>query len=306
VPVTVCIAALINFVYPDRQIGRAAIAVADRMLTSGDIEYEPAQTKISFLHRRIIALVSGDITVHSEAITHILRQLTVDPVDDVERVADLYAAEIRAIRKHRATTRYLSPLNLNGDSFVTKQKDMLPQLVYDITNQMQDYALNVETLIVGCDGNLGAHLFHIDGYGLTTFHHDINFAAIGIGGDHARSQFMFARYPRDVNLYKALPILYAAKRRAEVAPGVGKESDWLLITKEGCQLIFPRMIRELEEAYNEYYATDQCRAARVEQRLADAMDEEIKKSQQVDADQRPTEDIDLERPSTQPGAKLGA
>jgi len=294
--VTVCIAAMINWIYPDKQIGRAIIAVADRMLTSGDIEYEPPQFKIAFLRKRIIALVSGDITVHSEAVTRTQRQLASDPTDDVEQVADLYAAAISETRRRRAATQYLLPLNLDEQSFLSKQKDMLPQLVYDITNQMQEYSINVETLIAGCDERLAAHLFHIDGEGAKTFQHDINFAAIGIGSDHAKSQFMVSRYPKIVNYYKALPILYTAKRRAEVAPGVGKESDWLLITRDGAQFIYSGLIDELEKAYDEFQTATQAKLTEVEARLAKVMEEAVAKTEIPTADQQPAEKIDLDRP----------
>jgi hypothetical protein len=70
---------------------------------------------------------------------------------------------------------------------------MLPQLVYDLTNQMQEYQLDVEALIVGRDDRTSAHIFHIDRTGIKTYQHDINFAAIGIGAEHAKSQFMFSR-----------------------------------------------------------------------------------------------------------------
>ena len=99
---TVCIAALINWAYPDKQSGRAVIAVADRMLTSGDVEYEPPQLKIAFLRKRFVALVAGDIATHSEALTFTQRSLAGEPNDDVEAVAELYAKALRGIRRQRA------------------------------------------------------------------------------------------------------------------------------------------------------------------------------------------------------------
>jgi hypothetical protein len=267
--VTVCIAALINWIYPNQEIGRAVIAVADRMLTSGsgDIEYEPAQLKLAFLRRRIVLLAAGDITIHTEALTLTSRSLASEPTDDVEDVAELYATSLRRIKNRRAYDRYLSPLNLDEHSFLTRQSEMVPNLVFELANQLQDYWLNVEALVVGCDDRLLAHIFHIDGEGNKTFHDDINFAAIGIGSNHAKSYFMASRYPRVVNYYRALPILYAAKRRAEVAPGVGKESDWILITRDGWHFIYPNIIAELGTAYDDIEKTSQQKFTDLEERL---------------------------------------
>jgi hypothetical protein len=82
-------------------------------------------------------------------------------------------------------------------------------------------------LVLGCDGTKSAHIYQIDAQGMVTCHDDINFAAIGIGSNHAKSHFMFSRYPKLLTYYQALPIIYGAKRRAEVAPAVGKEPIYL-------------------------------------------------------------------------------
>jgi 20S proteasome alpha/beta subunit len=286
---------LINWIYGDKQVGRAVIAVADRMLTAGDIEYEPPQFKIAFLRRRIVLLVSGDITVHSEALTYTQRALIANPEDDIEKVAELYATQIRNIKAQRAANAYLSPLNLGMDSFVTKQKDMLRQVVYDITNQLQGYRLDVEALVIGCNDDLSAHIFHIDGEGVKTWQHDINFAAIGIGAYHAKSQFMFARYPKIINFYRALPILYTAKRRAEVAPGVGKDSDWIIVTRDGWSFVEPEVIAELDTAYSELESTTMDKLADVEKR--------IEKHFKAKIPQEPAKNVDIDLVSGSPPLK---
>jgi len=127
--VTVCIAALINWIYPNKDVGRAVITVADRMLTSGDIEYEPAQLKVSFLRKRVIVLVAGDITINSEALTIVGKTLASNPEDDVGAIAELYAAGLRTIKNKRAADMYCSPLNLSATSFLSLQQSMSSALV---------------------------------------------------------------------------------------------------------------------------------------------------------------------------------
>jgi hypothetical protein len=60
---------------------------------------------------------------------------------------------------------------------------------------------------------------------------------------------MFSRYSKLLPYFKALPLLYGAKRRAEVAPGVGKESDFFLITKNGTEAILREFIDIISAAY---------------------------------------------------------
>jgi hypothetical protein len=131
------------------------------MLTSGDIEYEPAQLKVSFLRKRIIVLVAGDITIHSEALTIVGKTLASNPEDDVEIIAELYASALRTIKNKRAADMYLSPLNLTSSSFLSVQQTMAG-LVFEIANQLQEFSLDVEALVVGCDEHSAAHIFHID------------------------------------------------------------------------------------------------------------------------------------------------
>src|SRR5262249_17485392 len=61
-------------------------------------------------------------------------------------------------------------------------------------------------------------------------HDNIGFAAIGGGSWHAESQFMFARYAKWASMARCMLVSYIAKKRAEVAPGVGSETDmWAVV-----------------------------------------------------------------------------
>jgi cellobiose-specific phosphotransferase system component IIB len=55
------------------------------------------------------------------------------------------------------------------------------------------------------------------------------FAAIGTGARHAESQFMLSNYSWSMPNGEALLLAYTAKRSAEVAPGVGEQTDVLVI-----------------------------------------------------------------------------
>ena len=57
-PVTVCIAA--------RSTGGMIFRASDRMLTSGDIQFEPPSQKVLYLTSAIMAMTSGDAAFQSE------------------------------------------------------------------------------------------------------------------------------------------------------------------------------------------------------------------------------------------------
>jgi hypothetical protein len=77
----------------------------------------------------------------------------------------------------------------------------------------------------------GGHIYVCDN-GTITCQDAVGFASIGIGYWHANSQFMFGGHTK----YKAMPetllMTYFAKKRAEVAPGVGAQTDMLMIGPE--------------------------------------------------------------------------
>jgi hypothetical protein len=107
---------------------------------------------------------------------------------------------------------------------------------------------------------------------------------------------MFARYPKIINYYRALPILYTVKRRAEVAPGVGKESDWIFITRDGSESIYPGLIQELDKSYEEFRIAAEAKLADVEERLAEVL--RIATESAVPPDQASAKTVDLNIPPT--------
>jgi hypothetical protein len=61
--------------YGEGDFGRAILTASDRMLTAGDIQYEPSQHKTSHLSPTTLLLVAGDMTVHTEALTYTTRDI---------------------------------------------------------------------------------------------------------------------------------------------------------------------------------------------------------------------------------------
>jgi len=93
---------------------------------------------------------------------------------------------------------------------------------------MLDYrSPHVEAIIAGVDGS-GGHIYFTN-KDCVRCHDSVGFAAIGVGGWHADSQFMFAGYAKWASVPKCLLLSYVAKKRAEVAPGVGQETDMFAI-----------------------------------------------------------------------------
>ena len=65
------------------------------------------------------------------------------------------------------------------------------------------------------------------------------------------SYFIAHNYKTSYDIEEAVSIVYAAKKAAEAAPGVGQETDICIITQEGIINLLPEMIAELSKIYNE-------------------------------------------------------
>ena len=288
--VTVCVAAICR--------GGRIVGAADRMLTSGDVEFEPQQPKIYQLTTSIAVMIAGDASIHSE----IHRQLNLDiaqriKIDStswisVKWVADLYTKYFLEFLSKRAELSILAPFGLTLESFLARQNDLSSDFVFRISEKLAAFSLpdSVEAIVTGVDTD-GPQ--PADGKGVrnytqlyevynerATSAYMTGFAAIGIGRNHANSQFMFSGYDRNWNLPNALLVTYSAKRRAEVSPGVGKATDMFLIgpslgtyTKIGVHVI-----EELNQNYNQAQRNIE-RAAKKSEKRMEEFDKELARRQ---------------------------
>jgi hypothetical protein len=227
IPVTVCVAAMC-------WDSTCIIGASDRMLTSSDIQFEPNQTKIVELTSSIAVMFAGDSFMQS-AILHQLRLDINRRVDskptvwlNVKDVAELYSQYYSEARASMAGKAWLLPLGLNLQTFVDNQKKMDSALVRQIAMEILNYtAPSVEAIFTGID-NSGAHIYAVNNEDVTS-RDFAGFAAIGVGAWHANSQLMFAGHTKWKPFPETLFLVYNAKKRAEVAPGVGSYTDMITI-----------------------------------------------------------------------------
>jgi len=242
VPVTVCIATIFRWNYgtveaPDW--GGAAIVLMDRMISAGDVEYEPPQSKFAVITPHLMLAIAGDYSVHTQAIKKTARHFEGRQDALPEDVAVFYGRAIQAIKLKEAEDLYLAPLGLNSDSFLAQQKDMAPHFVSYLTDQMQAYRGDeVDALIVGGSGR-GVAIYAVDTKGIVTCADDVGFAAIGSGAWHAKSILMKNGFTNNLRLSQASGIAFAAKKGAEIAPGVGADTDGMVIFKDALRPLWP-------------------------------------------------------------------
>lgn len=226
ITVTVCVAAICN--------GTTIFGASDRMLTAGDIEFEPNQTKIISLTTSIVIMIAGDSALQIEIALKLSdeasRRIKADPTQwlNIRDIADLYAAYYNQARLKRAENTILAPLGLTNETFINRQQQMNSKLVNQIATELLNFSCpDVQAIIAGVDST-GTHIYVVNNSDVRC-HNAIGFASIGVGAWHANSQFMFAGHTRSRPLPETLWLTYSAKRRAEVAPGVGEGTDMFMV-----------------------------------------------------------------------------
>lgn len=251
---TVCIAALFTWNYAPvgspPELGVGAVAASDRMITAADIQYEPLQQKAAFFGNTIV-LVAGDIAIHSQAILDTAKEIR-DRKLPPHDIAQIYGRAVQALNRKRAENEILGPLGLNTDTFLAQQKEMSESFVNMITGQLQNHRpIDSEALVVGTDGER-SHIYSVDAYGNDTNLNAIGFGAIGIGAWHAKSRLMQAGHVSARMIAHTLAAVFAAKKNAEIAPGVGSYTDINIVLKNGVFPLWERVGPELARLYRKY------------------------------------------------------
>ena len=263
------------------------------MLTGGDIiEYEPEQTKIIPLTSSIIVMCAGDAALQSVILEQVSRdvstRVSAEPDNwwEVRDVAFLYNRYYNAELNRRAENAVLAPLGLTNGTFIQKQQRMAVSLVNKLASEIVNFEMpDIEAIIAGID-RTGTHIYIAKGPNLTC--RDVaGFATIGIGSWHADSQFMFANHSRNKQGPETVLLAFSAKKRAEVAPGVGKQTDmWGMGPQLGSLYVFPsQTVSDIQKIYEE----SQKNAARASKKAEEKVNAYIKKLAEIEAAQEKTQ-----------------
>ena len=170
----------------------------------------------------------------------------------VADVADLYYTHYQRTRSKYAEANVLAPLGLTYETYYEKQNMMDSQLVSQIATELLNYEfLEVQAICCGIDPS-GSHIYVVDEEGASCEDY-VGFAAIGIRMNHAESQFMFAQHGISSPATDTFLLVYSAKKRAEVAPGVGEATDMIVLGPQLGQMLTPDVVilEQLESIYNE-------------------------------------------------------
>jgi 20S proteasome alpha/beta subunit len=137
------------------------------------------------------------------------------------------------------------------------QKKLHDAIVLDTNERIRRYTLGLTLLLAGIDDQ--GHIIVIDDPGIWRSYDNLAHCCPGIGERHANNVFAWYRYTQRIPLNEAIYIAFEAKKKAEMAGGVGRSTDILLIGNDGIKSLQQETIIKLEEVYDERESRSQRR-----------------------------------------------
>lgn len=233
---TVCIAAICQ--------ENVVFLAADRMISAELIKYSSLQSKIfkasDVVGDSVAIMVAGNLTLQAEILQRTRQTIAKRERSSrlsVRETLNAYCDAYQQVFFKRMESAVLVPQFLTMKTYEDRQKQhsldqvLIKEIVGKCEQFEKEYKENedylTEALITGTDDE-GSHIYTVR-FDVESCRTNDGYAAIGIGGWHAESQFMFANYVPAWNYTDAAFLVYKAKKRAEVAEGISPETDLLVI-----------------------------------------------------------------------------
>lgn len=115
------------------------------------------------------------------------------------------------------------------------------------------YDLGVELLVARLDEE-GAHIYTVGNPGTVSDYGHTGYISVGSGAIHSIQSLIGFKHSAYHSLYATIFEVYASKRRAEAAPGVGMETDICIIPpgEAGWVLLDHDQLSKLDRLYAEF------------------------------------------------------
>lgn len=222
------------------------VLVSDRMIGTSDnslfFEHEP---KIEMITSCIAVLTSG--TMHEPEIVADIKAKATDKAS-VYQIAEMLSEKYREVRRKRIENGILEKYGIrNFEEYHNKQ-----QMLHDETNklilgELSEFELDLDILVSGVDQI--PHIYLISDTGISQSYDEVGYCCSGSGENHADPVFAFYSYSPSLSIELVMQIAYIAKRRAEMAGGVGKKTDVWVIGNEDCRKVSENTINDLQNIY---------------------------------------------------------
>src|SRR3972149_168422 len=217
---TICIAALFNN-------GAGCVLVSDQMITAHipmgyEFENDEVEKIVKIQGSGLIhALISGNVLFANEVIDKAKEQIAAKGVNVVDVATDMLRDSYREVRLMHVSRDELESRGLTLQTYYQRQQSLFQPLVQILDNALRKYDLGVQFLVAGKSG-ASCHVYSVTNPGDSVCHDSLGYAVIGSGAPHAMYHLIESGYKKSMSKDDVVKVIKAAKKRSEVAPGVGK------------------------------------------------------------------------------------
>ncbi len=236
---TICMAAIA------KEDGEETIVFStDHMVTTQTGQFEHGIIKYKQLNKHIVAMLAGNPLIFNDLI-----DLTaLKGKDDFESIKMEIFGNFKKKRKEILQNELFDIYGIDHNFIIDSLKSPIPnEHVSRILAETAGFKLNTGILLIGMDEG-AAKIVEITEANIADFR-EINFHAIGSGQTQAINTLLFQKHNKSDNLLTTIYNVYKAKRNAEVIQGVGKETELLVLKKEGCIKIEKQYMEILDTIY---------------------------------------------------------
>lgn len=237
--------------------GQKLVIAADRMFTIGsplNVEFEPPISKIETMTPTCLAMGSGNSLAAAEILKRARAKFANSPKQSVDIVARSVQEEYSILRNEVVEQQIVNPA-LGPDYAVFRSRGgTLPQYLQpqaqiyaQLFMQSGQYNLGVEIVVSGFD-EAGSHIYVISHPGQLTSFDKIGYGITGSGATHASIKLALELQHPKSGLTDTLLSVYGAKLAAEVAPGVGKETEMYVVSPSDAWPVPTEMIEAFKNA----------------------------------------------------------
>jgi len=152
----------------------------------------------------------------------------------------------------------LHPRGFTLKEFKERGGTQVPAQAYlNIDQLLFNFGIGVaEFLVAGLDST-GAHIFRVHYSGMAggdwlEWCDRLGYRAIGSGSSHASISLALEGQHRKLSIAETLYNVYSAKRNSEVAPGVGKATDVVLLAAGKLDPVNAERLEKLDEIREKY------------------------------------------------------
>jgi len=226
------------------------VTVSDRMVSSGDmtITFEPDRPKYNKITGKCVVLTAG--TLLEPCLIEDIQEKGKNELD-IRKLVQVCKEEFSLAKAKRIEEEILRPHGFNsfGD-FHEKSQRLHDAIIMQLNEAIRRHSLDLVLLVAGVDDK-GGHLWIVSDPGSDACFDAVGFCCPGVGQRHTDPVFALYRYSSAISPKEALLIAYEAKKRAEMAGGIGLTTDATIISEDGIKEIVPETLQELEEIHRD-------------------------------------------------------